>query len=175
LVADIKATILFIVGAHAKEEDWNKLKALFLKAEMNEDKVTLLRALGSAADEKLITHALDFAMSENVRNQDVPYVVFAATGSAKGREVTWKYFKDNFATFQKHFSQGSFLLNRIVSYITSTFTSEEKAKEIESFFKDHPVPEADRSIAQSLETVRSKSARLHRDRDDVAKFLKEHK
>ena len=51
------------------------------------------------------------------------------------------------------------------------FTSEEKAAEIEQFFKDNEAPFADRTIKQSLETIRLNAKWLQRDREDVAKFL----
>jgi puromycin-sensitive aminopeptidase len=48
--------------------------------------------------------------------------------------LAWNYFKDNWDLFNERF-KGAFLLVRLVKSLTENFASEEKAVEIEHFFK----------------------------------------
>jgi len=51
---------------------------------------------------------------------------------------------------------------------------EEKAAEVEAFFKEHPYPPGDRTIKQSLESIRASLKWLSRDREGVEKWLAQH-
>lgn len=76
---------------------------------------------------------LTFGLSSEVRSQDADYFFYSVCQSKAGRELAWEYFKENVDTLKERF-KGSILI-RIVSDITTNFASEEKALEIESFFK----------------------------------------
>lgn len=88
-----------------------------------------------------------------------------------GRDLAWQFFKDNWAELMNRY-QGGFLLARLVKFITENFASEEMAQEIESFFKDHKSPGTERTIMQSLESIRRNVAWLKRDTEAIKEFLK---
>lgn len=52
------------------------------------------------------------------------------------------------------------------------FIGEDKALDIEEFFKANPVPTAERVIRQSLEAIRTNTKWLERDRDAIKAWLK---
>jgi aminopeptidase N len=79
--------------------------------------------------------------------------------------------QDNFDTFAERFGGGMALFPRIINSSTQFFVTEEKAVEVEKFFQEHPVEEAERSIKQSLETIRNHKQWLARDSKVVAEFL----
>lgn len=68
--------------------------------------------------------------------------------------------------------QGGFLLSRIVKYTAESFASEEKAEEMESFFAGRKIDGIERTVQQSLETIRNNAAWLERDRESIYEFLK---
>lgn len=94
-------------------------------------------------------------------------------GSCAGssREHTWRWFKANWAEFDKRFGDAGFLLARIVAYATNSFASDEAASDVEAFFAAHPCAAAERTIKQSLESIRANAAWLKRDQGAVAKWL----
>ena len=114
--------------------------------------------------------------------------------SPKGRETAWQYMKENFEKFRQTF-QGGFLFPRVIQVmvksplyppnlllllfllllqlIVTGFIGEDKAKEVEQFFKDNPVPVADRVIKQSVEKIRTNTSWLERDREAMKKWLQE--
>lgn len=73
-------------------------------------------------------------MSNEVRSQDTVFVISSVASSKLGRDLAWNYFKDNWDLFNERF-KGAFLLVRLVKSLTENFASEEKAVEIENFFK----------------------------------------
>lgn len=67
--------------------------------------------------------------------------------------------------------QGGFLLARLVKYLTENFASEAKAREIEQYFAEHEFPGTERTISQSVETIRLNAAWLERDLEAITEYL----
>lgn len=67
--------------------------------------------------------------------------------------------------------QGGFLLSRLIKYLTENFASEEKAEEVEQFFKEHQFPGTERTVCQSLETIRLSVDWLRRDLESISVYL----
>jgi puromycin-sensitive aminopeptidase len=118
----------------------------------------------------LLQRTLDFSIGDEVRSQDSVFVIAGTTGTAEGRELAWKFLCANWKLLSERFS-GGFLLARLVKSTTENFATEEKAKEIDAFFKANPAPSAERNIQQSLENIRLNVEQLKRDGDLVKTFL----
>jgi puromycin-sensitive aminopeptidase len=63
------------------------------------------------------------------------------------------------------------LLSRLVKYLTENFASEEMADEVQSFFSKHEFPGTERTVQQSIETIRLNAAWLKRDLAALKKYL----
>ena len=110
-------------------------------------------------------------MFVKVRNQDTPFVVGAVADNRKGRDLAWEFYKNNFSMFWDRYKTGG-LAARLVKFTSGSFSSEEKALEVEKFFKDNENP-AERTVKQSIEAIRLNAAWRARDRENIAKFLSE--
>ena len=88
-----------------------------------------------------------------------------------GRDITWQFFKDNFVLLKERYSSG-FLLSRLVKSSTCDLLGEERAREVEQYFIDHPLSGSERNVAQSVETIRLNTAWLERDGQDIENFFK---
>jgi puromycin-sensitive aminopeptidase len=62
------------------------------------------------------------------------------------------------------------MLMRLVGS-TETFTTPDRADEVEEFFETHPAPSAQRTIQQSLEAIRLNVKWLQANRADLAGWL----
>lgn len=69
------------------------------------------------------------------------------------------------------FSQGGFLLARLVKYLTENFASEERAQEVEKFFQENEFSGTERTVSQSVETIRLNAAWLQRDLPNITEYL----
>ena len=79
-------------------------------------------------------------------------VITALSANRYGRDLAWEFVKSNWTELDRRYGEGGFAVMRLVS-ITESFTSVERAADVDEFFKRHPVPSAQRTIQQSLERI----------------------
>ncbi|CAG2107832.1 unnamed protein product [Medioppia subpectinata] len=87
-----------------------------------------------------------------------------------GKDIMWQFFKNNVDLLKRRYETGP-LMFRLVQYITENFVTEEMAVEVEKFFVDNPFPGTERTVRQSLETIRLNSEWLARDLPAIQSFL----
>lgn len=58
-----------------------------------------------------------------------------------------------------------------MKYLTENFATEERAQEVEKFFEEHAFPGTERTVSQSVETIRLNAAWLQRDLPAVTAYL----
>ncbi|KAL6056357.1 Aminopeptidase [Balamuthia mandrillaris] len=173
--ADLRGVVYKAVVSNGGAVEWDSVYKIYKEATLHEEKIRALRALGYTHDEDRLQRTLRMSLDTNeVRAQDVMYVIVSTADSVEGREITWRFVQDNWSKYMELLGDGGTLLTRVISYSTKGFTSEEKAEEVEHFFAEHPYEPAARTVKQSLEAIRSNAAWLARDRDAVAQWLDSH-
>ncbi|KAI9142649.1 aminopeptidase [Paraphysoderma sedebokerense] len=173
---NIRGTVYAIVLKNSSnpKEDFDKIVKIYETTTNVDQKLAALSALGRVEDPELLKHVLKYAMDEdNVRPQDFIYPLGSVASNPKGRKLAWEFVKTNWEKLEERFVSTLSLLGRCVTSTTQDYATEEFAKEVESFFKDKNTKPIDRPLEQSLEKIRSQAAWLNRDRDAVAKWLKE--
>ncbi|XP_011304312.1 puromycin-sensitive aminopeptidase isoform X2 [Fopius arisanus] len=172
LAADLRSAVYRAVLSEGDQETYDAMLKLYRQSDLHEEKDRILRAMGAIRDEEILSKVLEFAMSEEVRAQDTICAIISVSMNSKGRIMAWEFFKRNWKTLMDRYC-GGFLLARLVKHLTENFSSEEKALEIEKFFKEHPTPGAARTVQQSIENIRLNAQWLNRDRAAIGKFLKD--
>ncbi len=175
LVPDLRFPVYRLVVEFGDVDQYESVLELFRKADLHEEKLRCLRALGYSRRVDLLGRTLDLSLSDEVRPQDTPLAVASVAFNNRGRELAWQFLQRHRSDFDRRYGKGGFLLARIISSTTENFTSEGKGKEVEEYFREHPVPAADRTIRQSLERIRSNALWLDRDRDAIGKWLEDNK
>ncbi|XP_070499206.1 puromycin-sensitive aminopeptidase [Chironomus tepperi] len=174
LPADLRMTCYRAVLQTADEKVYEEMLELYRSTDLHEEKDRISRALGSISNPTLLQKVIAFSMcKEEVRAQDAVFVIASVAVNPKGRDLTWTFFKENWKILLDQYS-GGFLLTRLVKHITENFASEEKALEVDSFFKAHEFPGAERTIQQSIETIRLSTAWLNRDLAEITEYLKDY-
>jgi aminopeptidase 2 len=112
---------------------------------------------------------LDFAISDEIRNQDSPFIMGSVAANVKGRDLAWQFFKKNYSMFYDRYKSGM-LMTRMCSFNTDNFVTTEMAHEIEKFFTENPNP-AERTIRQSIENTLLNAKWLEKDGDSIKKFF----
>eukprot|EP01116_Phalansterium_solitarium_P014381 TRINITY_DN3200_c0_g1_i1.p1 TRINITY_DN3200_c0_g1~~TRINITY_DN3200_c0_g1_i1.p1 ORF type:complete len:914 (+),score=361.44 TRINITY_DN3200_c0_g1_i1:169-2742(+) len=171
LPADIRLLVYKIAVMSGGAAEFDAILNVYRTAELHEDRVRALRALGYASSEELLIRNFEFAISSEVRSSDLFYGFVSNSRTVQGRELAWKFLQSHWDRINEILAEGQFLFARLISFTTKFFASEQKAAEIEKFFADHPLPQAERTIRQSIEEVRANARWLERNRDDVAAFL----
>ncbi|XP_066991681.2 puromycin-sensitive aminopeptidase isoform X2 [Anabrus simplex] len=170
LPADLRSPVYKAVLSVGDESTYNTMLRLYREADLHEEKDRISRALGAITDESILRKVLQFAMSDEVRSQDSVFVIVSVAMSRRGRELAWEFFKEHWQELMNRY-QGGFLLARLVKFTTENFASEDRAIEVENFFKDHPTPGTERTVQQSTETIRLNAAWLERDGKDISNYL----
>jgi puromycin-sensitive aminopeptidase len=78
------------------------------------------------------------------------------SSSREGRHIAWIFLKKNFSAIKAMIGNANAsLMDAVIVSCAGGFCSDEKADEIEAFFKANPVPRSSRKIQQTLENMRS--------------------
>ncbi|KAH8302053.1 hypothetical protein KR044_002268 [Drosophila immigrans] len=171
LPADLRSTCYKAVLQDGNEAIFEEMLTLYRSTDLHEEQDRISRALGCIGDVKLLRRVIDFAMSGEVRAQDSVFVIVAVAINPKGRDMAWEFFKENNRKLLEQY-QGGFLLTRLIKYLIENFAAEEKAREVEEFFKANLIPGCDRTVSQAVETIRLNAAWLERDLAKLSKYLK---
>jgi puromycin-sensitive aminopeptidase len=170
LPADLRMACYKAVLQSATEDVYEGMLELYRATDLHEEKDRISRALGSIDNVELLQKVIQFAMSDEVRAQDAVFVIASVSINPLGRDLSWTFFKENWNVLRNQY-QGGFLLTRLVKHLTENFASEEKAIEVEEFFKTHDFPGTERTVQQSIETIKLSAAWLNRDLAAITEYL----
>jgi puromycin-sensitive aminopeptidase len=130
---------------------YDALLKIYRETAEAQEKSRILGSLSSCLDKDIVLEALNFMLTDEVRNQDAFYVLGGI--SLEGREVAWAWLKENWDHVLKTWPSSS-LISDFVKSTVSRFTTEEKAAEVSEFFAGKTKPSFERALKQSLERVR---------------------
>jgi aminopeptidase N len=116
-----------------------------------QDKYRYLYGLAAFADPALVRRTFDLILGPDVRAQDTQIFLGALLASPDARDLAWDLMQQHWAELQKKNAAG---LGYAVGAL-STFCNAKRADEIRTFFTAHKVPEAERTLQQTLERVGS--------------------
>jgi puromycin-sensitive aminopeptidase len=153
LSPDLRGLVYSLAAHQGDQGVYDQLWELERKADLQEEKMRLLGAVSRIRQPELLQETLRRSMTDDVRAQDAVSLVMMVAGNRHGRDLAWQFVKDNWAEFDRRYGDGGFMLMRLVG-ITGSFTSLDRAAEVEEFFKTHPAPAAQRTLQQSLERIR---------------------
>ncbi|MFQ6028558.1 MAG: M1 family metallopeptidase [Dehalococcoidia bacterium] len=168
---DLRGIVYSLAAQAGDRNTYNQLWDLEQAADLQEEKIRLLLSLARFSQPELLQETLQRSLSDDVRSQDTITLVASVAANLKGRDLAWQFVKDQWAEFDRRYGGGGFGLMRLVS-ICSNFTTEAKQQDVESFFQEHPVPAAERTIRQSLERVRLNIKWLEKNRQELAAWFR---
>ncbi|XP_017862194.1 PREDICTED: puromycin-sensitive aminopeptidase isoform X1 [Drosophila arizonae] len=172
LPADLRSTCYKAVLQDGDTAIFEEMLQLYRSTDLHEEQDRISRALGCIGDVNLLRRVIDFAMSGEVRAQDSVFVIVAVALNPKGRDLAWEFFKENSKQLLEQY-QGGFLLTRLIKYLIENFASEEKAREVEDYFRTNQIPGCERTVSQAVETIRLNAAWLNRDRELLTNYLRD--
>jgi aminopeptidase N len=113
-------------------------------------------ALTSFANPILVRRTMDLALSDMVRSQDAKFVVAALLRNSDTRRLAWQLTRERWSEIQK--KTGEFVGNTVIVSALGGFCDTASAAEIRTFFTTHKVPDAERTLQQSIERIQSCAA-----------------
>ncbi|KAF8939128.1 aminopeptidase [Dissophora ornata] len=168
---NLQSAAFEIVVLHGDESDFEKVLKCWRDATATDQKLAAIGALTAVRHPALVQQLLEISVSEEVKPQDIGYFFGGLSRNPTARHVLWDYIKANWEMLGKRYEGSMALLGNIVKSGVGRFTSEEMAKDCESFFENKNVNDISRPIAQSLEVIRSNAKWVARDAEDVRQWL----
>src|SRR5205814_895557 len=107
-------------------------------------------ALTYFSDPSLQKRTLDYAMSTEVRSQDLPRIIAGLLTRPSSSHDTWNFVKANWDALQR---TGVFQGVPAIVESTTSFCDEATRNDVASFFETHERKALDRHVRQSLETI----------------------
>lgn len=168
---DLRSVVYGTVLKHGDKKVYEQMINLYKASDMQEEQVRMLGVLGRSKDN--IETTLNFMLTDCVRGQDAVTLLNGCLDSKSGCVKAWQFFKGHFQKISEKCSGGT-LQARLVQCLVESFSSVDKAKEIETFFDQHPLPSAKRSLQQALETVHIQTKWIERDFKSLNNFFASH-
>jgi puromycin-sensitive aminopeptidase len=167
--ADIRTVVYSIVASNGGNKEYGQFKKLYLNEQLHEEKDRYARALTSFKDKKLISKTLSFILSKDVRGQDAPFMLGAVWQNHLGRDITWKFIKQNWKEILKRYGEGGFI-SRLLPAL-GNHTKVKDAVDAKKFFKKNSAPGAERTLQQVYERIYSNAAWLKDDKQKIKNWL----
>ncbi|MBI2040219.1 M1 family metallopeptidase [Candidatus Microgenomates bacterium] len=166
---DLRGLVYNLVAENGGKDEWNQLVKMYKDEDNQQEKERIGRALGQFKVKTLLKKTLDFAISKHVRYQNSLQIIAVVWSNPYGRYLAWEFVKAHWKLLKERYAGGHYFTR--VFTPAGDFTKISDAKDIETFIKKNPVPEAKRTIAQVLEQIYSNVEWLKRDREKISKFL----
>jgi aminopeptidase N len=116
-----------------------------------EERYRYLYGLTSFADPALVRRTMDLTVSDAVRGQDAKLVIARMLGNTDTQRLAWQLVRERWDAIQK--KTGEFVGNTVIVGALASFCDAKTAGEITSFFAAHKLPDAERTLQQSIERI----------------------
>lgn len=170
---NLRASVFAMALRDGGEKEWDALLARYHSAPTADEKNTCLRSLGRAKSPELIKKTLNLALSGEVKMQDVYMPIGGLGTTSEGIERRYEWMENNWDELVEKLPPSMTMLSSVVSICAAGFTRSDQLAKVEAFFKNKDKKGFDRSLQQSLDSIRAKANWLERDSENVLSWLKE--
>jgi puromycin-sensitive aminopeptidase len=157
-----------VVAATGDVETYEHMLERFRNGSTPQEQLRHLYALTEFDDADLILRTCEFAMSDEVKTQNAPFVLRQAIANRYHGVLAWAFVRD-------HWSQANdrFPSNTIVRMVDGVKLINDPiaVAEIQQFFADHEIKQATNTLAQILERQRVNAALRAREAVRLGEYL----
>ncbi|KAF9196059.1 Aminopeptidase 2 mitochondrial [Haplosporangium sp. Z 11] len=153
-------------------EEYDAIVNYYREAYLPDEKVVALTVLGYGHSPELIRRTLTFAMSPEVRTQDILNAIATLRSSALGRAEMWNFMRHHWDILYERHCDDIRFLDYFVLLGIGSFTSLERYREVSEFFSNKDTSSYERILATCLEGIRMQILWLERDRRNVEEWLR---
>ena len=169
--ASIAGDVLRVAARNGNEALFEQYVSAMPQMHSPEQFYNLARALADFRDPKIVERVLAMGVSDEVRSQDAAGLISAVLSNPDNQKTAWAWVKANWPAVEKKTTMSSG--PRIVN-ATRSFCSLELRDDVQSFFTEHKVPSAERTLKQSLEDIEACTRRRPRMETQLSEWLQQH-
>ncbi len=112
--SDIKGAVLANVAWSGTPEDFEKIRGMYVREKVPDDKLRYLSALGRFRAPELVSKALEFSISKEVRYQDTMIIIAGAASNPAAQRIIWKWVEKNWSMLSERYPPGTLLLRYFI-------------------------------------------------------------
>jgi aminopeptidase N len=147
---NLAQTALQITARNGDATLFDQLQKVAETSANPEIQIGALRLLASFENPDLARRALEYAVSDKVRNQDAAFQLAISLDTDKNRDLAWKFIQNHWDEVKKEFTPE---LGSVIVGATSAFCSASDRDEVSQFFAEHKVPDADQTLKHAIEHI----------------------
>lgn len=147
---DANAAYVRVIAAHGDAADFADFAERYRSATTPQDERRYLFALPIFPEADQMAALLAMVADEQVRSQDAAYLLGAAIANRDNGAMAWDWVAEHWELINERYPTNS--IPRMIGGITS-IRDAAWAERIRSFFAEHPVPQAGKTLDQSLEQM----------------------
>lgn len=147
----LASTVFALAAQSGGSSFYGKIMGRLKETSSPEEYYLLLDTLPRFRDPKLLSRTLRFALTPDVRGQDVPKLISAVMENSAGQRLAWDFVRTRWPEVRK--AVGEFNTIELVES-TGSFCEADLRDQSQDFFASHEVPSAERSLHLALEQIR---------------------
>ncbi|GJJ71450.1 hypothetical protein EMPS_03800 [Entomortierella parvispora] len=170
----IRRTAFEIALTHGGVKEFDQVLNYYRTTPKQDQQSMALVALGASAHgQEMIQRVFEFALSSEVRSQDMPHVLSGLSTNIKARHSAWNWIKSHWATLHERFTGNMGMLGLLVKAPVNGMADKAILKDLTDFFADKDVKEFDRDLEQAKEALRIRCKWVSRDGPALEAWLVE--
>ncbi|XP_069679087.1 endoplasmic reticulum aminopeptidase 1-like isoform X2 [Periplaneta americana] len=168
--------VVYIAGIkYGDVKDWQYCWSKYNSTGIPSERKLFLKALGVASDPWILQRYLLTTLDRNmVKPQDVKVVLGGVAVNPEGQLLAWRHLKAHWHYLQSMFGNSTYTMGTFISAVTSHFTTEYDYQEVSQFFRPMNVGSGNRSLKQSLETIRLNIHWVQENQDVINSWLNDY-
>ncbi len=147
----VASTVFALAAQTGGSSFYDKIVGRLRETSSPEEYYLLLDTLPRFRDPKLLSRTLRFALTPDVRGQNVPKLISAVMENSAGQRLAWDFVRTRWPEVRK--AVGEFNTIELVE-ATGSFCEADLGDQVQEFFAAHEVPSAERSLRMALEQIR---------------------
>ena len=166
---ELVAAATNVVAATGDATDYEWFLGRYRDPSTPQEQIRMLYALAEFDSAELIARTCDFALTSEVKTQNAPFLLNRCIANRKHGEQAWSFVRQNWQHANDAFPGNTII--RMASS-TSTLNSDAMEADVQSFFSEHPIAQAGKTLDQVLERQRVNTDLRRREAGIVADALK---
>jgi puromycin-sensitive aminopeptidase len=165
---ELAATAAAAVASIGTDADYEDYLQRFRAATTPQLKLRYMFSLAEFPTEEQIRRTIDLALSGEVKSQDAPFLLNRCIANRWHGPMAWEIVRRQWPELLDKFPNNTHV--RMVGSIT-TLTTPHVVADVQSFFAEHPIPQATKTLEQLLERQRVNADLRAREADPLATAL----
>jgi aminopeptidase N/puromycin-sensitive aminopeptidase len=150
--ADLSGTAVHITAMNGDEALYDQYRAKLKEAKTPQEYYTYFYSLSNFQDPALLQKTLDFALTSEVRNQDL-WLIPSVMQGRRGGDLAWNFVKSHWDDLMKKAGGGIAGAAPYAFGATGSFCDVQKRDDVKAFYDAHRIAGSERNFRASQESI----------------------